>query len=160
MFPYDVFLSGATIGPDTDDEENHEVIDDSKADNGIIEILSSDVIAKEVKDEADSKCSDDSLIEPKQLRPSPRRIARRQVSQSQHRFQPIRRPTRMPIQNKELKKLQVYGAGPKMPGFSSSEDEHRDSLKDQPSKVLNRCRNEIALTLICISNTDLRTMRR
>lgn len=77
----------------------------------------------------DGSGSENGQPEKKQLRSSPRRMCRRMQST------PVSSPTRRSMMaknalntianlrsSKELKKLQVYGAGPKMPGFASPND--------------------------------------
>ncbi|KAI1287401.1 Lysine-specific demethylase lid [Halotydeus destructor] len=149
LFPYDVFLSGATIGPDFDDLLNSESKDSSSSENSIKAepTNGTDDQSKKMDKRERESDSEDSQIEPKMLRPSPRRLARKNQA-SQNKF--ITLPSSLAGQNnKELKKLQVYGAGPKMPGFSNAtsiSDETQQPIVDVDSskvlkpilKILNR----------------------
>lgn len=176
LFPYDVFLSGATIGPDTTTpghDENSTSSDTKESDqDGEVKV---EVKVEKSDDEA-TPCKRDKLdlddnsnsksptpgIEPKSLRPSPRRLARR--------MQPGQRFATMsgsPAANKELKKLQVYGAGPKMPGFVSSSSDNDNPSKassnvdsSSHSKVLSHDLRGLNVICSCLRPAGMCTVRR
>ena len=98
LFPYDVFLSGATI---VEDVTSSASCSPTPTDGGV---------KRNCPDAENS--SEDS--DKKQLRSSPRRMTRRSVSSSVSSS-----PNGSNLcNNKELRKLKVHGAGPKMPGVS------------------------------------------
>ncbi|RWS28423.1 lysine-specific demethylase lid-like protein [Leptotrombidium deliense] len=127
LYPYDVFLSGATIGPDLDDikSESGSEKAETKHHSSNEEISETDSIKTEPSCHSEKEGEE---MEGRQLRHFPRKFARRmQCEQSQPKVN---------FQSKELKKLQVYGAGPKMPGISSSAD---DDIEDNISTACVQC---------------------
>ncbi|XP_053210846.1 lysine-specific demethylase 5D-like isoform X3 [Panonychus citri] len=104
---------------------------------------------EESKDEEE----EEDKHEPIQLRPSPRRLAHRMQTQ-----QGQRRRTSYPRVDKglfscpfsELQRLQVYGAGPKMPGFSS-QDSSKTKTQDKNGKEITNGKNQICT--LCNENT-------
>jgi len=87
-------------------------------------------IGTEQQEKQECSKQSEERSEPIQLRPSPRRLARRMQAQQ--------RRTTFPRVDKELQRLQVYGAGPKMPGFSTDEPSSKSqekSNKENSSKV-------------------------
>lgn len=151
LFPYDVFLSGATIGPEEDlaakvigSSNNSTVVssgDENSCDSKDTPCLeessqaTEDSASQYESDPSETKGSvrkvdEESEDEPKakQLRQSPRRMGRRMggVPSSSSACQTRRSPgmrysssntsSSITPSNRELKKLQVHGAGPKMPG--------------------------------------------
>lgn len=150
LFPYDVFLSGATIAPPDDPSSPpspHPDVHSTAVKSEDQDLGSNDSPLKlttattpaEVtvvpdkqslvrKAEADSE-SENSQPEKKQLRSSPRRLCRRSVAPSSTVSPTSRRSSSLLLSksalsaianlrsSKELRKLQVFGAGPKMPGI-------------------------------------------
>lgn len=111
LFPYDVFLSGATIAPD---DVNGSTKECSSGDS--IELVSSPSNGHDQENKPVEKSNE--KVEGRSLRPSPRRVSRRMQSQQQSQSRmAIVQPVSLNTKNKELKKLQVFGAGPKMPGY-------------------------------------------
>ena len=115
LFPYDVFLSGATIAPDDvngSTTKENECSSTDSVENDPTPSNGHDQENKPVETKSNEK------TEGRSLRPSPRRVSRRMQSQqqSQSRIAMVQ-PVSLNTKNKELKKLQVFGAGPKMPGF-------------------------------------------
>jgi histone demethylase JARID1 len=112
LFPYDVFQSGATIGPDIDEK--------------------SVPLSSDGEDTEDSKEQTNRILKSpndKSTTPEKRVLRRQQPVSPSHQNQAILSPN---SQNKELKKLQVYGAGPKMPGVVS---ELPLTEREPPNKV-------------------------
>ena len=133
LFPYDVFLSGATIAPDDNGTSSKEGCTDESTNNetsmtcsSTESTVSSDVPSNGHQQYQDIKpvveSSENEKTE-RSLRPSPRRVSRRMQSQQQQ-SQKVAISAAVQLasvtnakNSKELKKLQVFGAGPKMPGF-------------------------------------------
>ncbi|XP_054168753.1 lysine-specific demethylase 5C-like isoform X2 [Oppia nitens] len=107
LFPYDVFQSGATIGPDIEEKCDSKLSDEEK----------------EEDKNKNPKSSDKEATTPE------KRILRRQSMSPSNQNPLLVSPN---SQNKELRKLQVYGAGPKMPGYVSEQT-------DQSVKVCLHC---------------------
>ncbi|RWS11452.1 lysine-specific demethylase lid-like protein [Dinothrombium tinctorium] len=126
LYPYDVFLSGATIGPDVD-ESNNESKSDLNNDKSAAFAEETDAKKLKSEDNGGDACKKENgatdqdngnVYEGRRLRNFPRAFTRRMQCEQNSSYN-----SKVNFQSKELKKLQVYGAGPKMPGFSSSTDE-------------------------------------
>lgn len=112
LFPYDVFLSGATIAPD-------DMNGSSAKECSISDSVENDSPPSNGHDQENKPVEkSNEKAEGRSLRPSPRRVSRRMQSQQQSQSRmAIVQPVSLNTKNKELKKLQVFGAGPKMPGY-------------------------------------------
>ncbi|CAG2178010.1 unnamed protein product, partial [Oppiella nova] len=128
LFPYDVFQSGATIGPDIDEKSV---------------TISSD-------DDCEDKKALKSCNDSKELATPEKRVLRRQSISPSNQNPLLISPN---SQNKELKKLQVYGAGPKMPGYVSEQTERE---REQAVKVCLHCgeTNPTPMLLTCDNCTN------
>lgn len=128
LFPYDVFLSGATIAPDDNGTSSKEGCT-SESTNNETSVTCSSTESSPVPSNGQQQYQDKPGVESgenekteRSLRPSPRRVSRRMQSQQQSQKVAISAAVQLAsvtnVKNsKELKKLQVFGAGPKMPGF-------------------------------------------
>lgn len=131
LFPYDVFLSGATIAPDDSGASLKEGSTNNETSMTCSSTESSE--SSSASSNGQHQYQDMKLVESSEnektersLRPSPRRVSRRMQSQQQQSQKAaisaaVQLASVTNVKNsKELKKLQVFGAGPKMPGFSPS----------------------------------------
>lgn len=137
LFPYDVFLSGATIAPDdngaslkegcTSESTNNETCSSTESSpvpsNGQQQHQDKPVERSNGQQQHQDKAVESGENEKteRSLRPSPRRVSRRMQSQQSQKMAISAAVQLASVTNaknsKELKKLQVFGAGPKMPGF-------------------------------------------
>lgn len=119
-----------------DDKNSHVSSDDEDDD-------------KSNKDPTDHKNSNS----PNDKQISEKRVLRRQ--QAQQGYQPVFSPT-SPNQNKELKKLQVYGAGPKMPGvLPDQQSPNKESTNNKVGSVdsnltVDSCNWDCRLPQVCL----------
>lgn len=141
LFPYDLFSNGATydensleelkdsLKDSTKDSMNGNCAADEQSANGQPECSRTDEIKSEIKIKSEPSCADqptangestDKMEVDGEERCESKPVARRTSSR---RLQGQSLCDIKVQNNKELARLQVYGPGPKMPGFSSDSDE-------------------------------------